>query len=334
MTLFRGETANVIWTNAARALSHEKGPLQQSSRVGPTKEILHAHFCLTNARQRWVSSRLPAINPAFAVAEFFWILAGSNESSFINRWFPRLAEYQGSGSKYHGAYGHRIRNSFGFDQLEHAYRVFQENPDSRQVVLQIWNPELDFPNQDGSPSAPDIPCNLCSLPKVRDGRLEWLQIMRSNDIFRGMPYNVVQFTMLQETLAGWLGLETGEYHQISDSLHYYEKDATQFSIEGDNAFLGEPDSIALRKDEHERVFKETYRALSDFSSGMVTRESLVQTVSALDLPQAYKNLVTVATAEIARREKWYDTMETIADQCSDSVLSALWRRWLERVLKK
>ena len=54
-----------------------------------------------------------------------------------------------------------------------------------------------------------------------------MQIVRSNDLFRGVPYNFVQFTSLQEILAGWLGIELGTYNQISDSLHLYTEDKKQ-----------------------------------------------------------------------------------------------------------
>ena len=60
--------------------------------------------------------------------------------------------------------------------------------------------------------------------KVRDGALEWTQILRSNDVFRGLPYNFVQFTMMQEIMAGWLNLRVGSYNQLSDSLHIYDSD--------------------------------------------------------------------------------------------------------------
>ena len=48
--------------------------------------------------------------------------------------------------------------------------------------------------------------------------------MRSNDIFRGLPYNFVQFTSMQEILAGWLKINVGSYNHVSDSLHIYERD--------------------------------------------------------------------------------------------------------------
>jgi len=75
----------------------------------------------------------------------------------------------------------------------------------------------DFPDEEGRPASQDILCNVLSMLKIRDGRLEWTQVMRSNDLFRGVPYNFVQFTVLQEVIAGWLGLEVGAYDHVSDS---------------------------------------------------------------------------------------------------------------------
>ena len=80
---------------------------------------------------------------------------------------------------------------------------------------------VDLPDLDGSPANEDIPCNVLAMLKVRDGALHWTQVMRSNDLFLGLPYNIVQFTMLQEVLAGWLGVRVGPYNVVIDSLHVY-----------------------------------------------------------------------------------------------------------------
>ena len=58
---------------------------------------------------------------------------------------------------------------------------------------------------------------------IRQGCLEWLQVMRSNDLIWGTPYNFVQFTSIQEIVAGWLGVEVGNYVHVSDSLHVYQR---------------------------------------------------------------------------------------------------------------
>ena len=48
--------------------------------------------------------------------------------------------------------------------------------------------------------------------------------MRSNDICKGFPYDVFQFTMLQLKMAKELGIEVGNYRHICGSLHCYEPD--------------------------------------------------------------------------------------------------------------
>src|SRR5215216_3434661 len=224
MRLFEGRTADEAWSRAATAFLVEGEAQEQASRAGPTREILHAAFAIRNPLERWVLARRPTINPAFAIAETVWILAGRDDSALPNHWNPELPKYTGPGERYHGAYGHRLRRRFGLDQLERAYIAHKNNPDSRQVVLQNWDPKIDLPDEEGRPAAQDVPCNVLSMLKVRKGRLEWAQVMRSNDLFRGVPYNFVQFTVLQEVMAGWLSLEVGAYDHVSDSLHVYEGD--------------------------------------------------------------------------------------------------------------
>jgi thymidylate synthase len=48
--------------------------------------------------------------------------------------------------------------------------------------------------------------------------------MRSNDAWLGLPYDVAQFTMLQEAVAAHWGLALGRYVHIDGSLHLYERD--------------------------------------------------------------------------------------------------------------
>ena len=222
--LFEGQTADEVWRQAAESIRAGEGVIAQPSRAGVTYELLHTCLAIRDPLQRWILSREPALNPAFAIAEIVWILAGRNDSSFVNHWNPKLPQYAGRGPTYYGAYGHRLRRHFLTDQLDRAYDTLRHNPNSRQVVLQIWDPQKDLPCEDGKPCAEDIPCNIVSFLKMRRGRLEWMQILRSNDLLLGLPHNVIQFTTLQEVMAGWLGAELGSYCQLSDSLHVYKRD--------------------------------------------------------------------------------------------------------------
>ena len=220
----KGKTADDIWLGVSEAFRLNQSVRAQPSRGGKTVEILHVALSLENARERWVTCRRPAINVAFALAEVVWLITGRNDSGFLTYWNRRLSTFAGSSDFYHGAYGHRLRRHFGLDQLDAAYRALLKNGESRQVALQIWDPRVDLPLEDGTPSNQDIPCNVMAMLKLRSGTLEWMQIVRSNDVFLGLPHNLVQFTTLQEVLAGWLQVDVGTYNQLSDSLHVYDRD--------------------------------------------------------------------------------------------------------------
>ena len=51
-------------------------------------------------------------------------------------------------------------------------------------------------------------------------------VMRSNDVWLGLPYDMFQFTQLQHCVATSLGMIAGEYRHTTFSLHMYETDAT------------------------------------------------------------------------------------------------------------
>jgi thymidylate synthase len=325
---FHGSGADEAWRQAASALI-DKGKGEQASRQGPTRELLHATFEIEDPRQRWVISRHPALNPAFAIAETFWILSGRNDASFVNWWNPLLPRFAGSEATYHGAYGFRLRTRFGIDQLERAYAALKTRPETRQVVLQIWDAASDMPAEDGTAVAADIPCNICSILKVRDEKLEWMQIMRSNDLFRGTPHNFVQFTTLQEIMAGWLGLSLGKYCHLSDSLHLYEDDMTEFSLQTAETVLHNRDNLALNKTESDRVVKTCTDCLAGMASPKM-RQTDFRSVHAAQVPTGYKNMLLIAAADAARRRDWNDEMHEAAEGCTNEILKVLWENWLQR----
>ena len=196
MRSFESESADGAWLLAVQAIHNQSHLPRQPGRGGSTSELLHATIEVRDSRQRWVVSRSPGLSVAFAIVEVIGILNGRHDSAFLNFFNPILPRYAGTEAEYYGAYGFRLRSNLGFDQLERAINALNAKPDGRQVVLQIWDATLDLPLDDGEPVNADIPCNICSMLKVRDNRLEWSQIMRSNDIFKGLPYNFIQFTTL------------------------------------------------------------------------------------------------------------------------------------------
>lgn len=328
--VFEGETADELWRAAAEALGEGPGFLHQNSRSGPVREFLHCSLLLRNPRQRWILSRQPAINPAFAIAEVIWILQGRNDAAFPNFWNPQLPRFAGRGETYHGAYGHRLRCNLGFDQIERAYSALAANPDSRQVVMQLWDGQLDMPNLDGTPRDSDIPCNVVGLLKVRNGKLELLQIMRSNDIFRGTPHNIVQFTSLQEVMAGWLGLEVGSFVLIADSLHLYERDLEQFHIAETSPTVFNDDTLSLPKSAFDPMLLALGSAMNELCDEQLLPRRVIELVNGNIFPIGWHNLFCIVAADSARRRNWGNEAAVASSKCSNPALRAAWKAWEER----
>ena len=303
----------------------------QPSRAGATKEILHAALTINDPRQRWVASRRPPLNVAFAIAEVVWIMTGRNDLAFMEAWNSRLPNYVGKGPQLHGAYGHRLRCHMGIDQLTRAYQALSSNPNTRQVVLQIWDASADLPHPDGSPAAQDVPCNAFAFLKIRERKLEWLQAIRSNDLFLGVPYNFIQFTCLQEVMAGWLGIECGTYNQLSDSLHMYEQD--ERSTFGSLPLPSLPpntDSLALPKGESEAAFGELGRRIERMMTPDLRRHQLEAIAVWDEGPEAFRNMLAVLASETARRHRWPAIHDDVMAACTNPVYRELWSRWLTR----
>jgi thymidylate synthase len=113
-----------------------------------------------------------------------------------------------------GAYGQRAHGSFA-DVVD----LLTRDPDSRQAVVTFYDSKRDL-NRDKL----DIPCTVSVQFVLRDNRLDIGVTMRSNDLWLGTPYDFVQFSILQASVAQALGVVPGQYHHRVGSLHLYDRD--------------------------------------------------------------------------------------------------------------
>jgi thymidylate synthase len=333
MRYFTGPTADTVWQTAAMELL-VRPDFTHKGRNGETREIIPCVLQIHDPRQRWILSRYPPYNPAFGLVEFIWIVTGNRESIVPNYWNPGLSRYSGTGIDYHGAYGFRLRHEFGFDQIRRAYDVLTSAPETRQAVLQIWKPDIDMPASNGRPAAQDIPCNVMSLLKVRDGRLHWTQIMRSNDVMRGLPYNIIQFTMLQELMASWLGCSLGDYFHLSDSLHIYERDTQAFSIRPAVARGIDRPAFSLSYDATADLLCSLYDDLRHVAASEQTERSLMDTFHpdrGRNGPRCalVKDIMAVIGSDAARRHGYQALARTLAESCLDTDLRCAAISWID-----
>lgn len=160
-------------------------------------------------------------NPFFHLYEALWMLDGRNDVESLARYNSKIDFCSDDGETFWGAYGARWRSWFnGEDQLESAIAELKLNPNSRRVVISMWDP-LQDPDKAAN-GGKDVPCNTHIYLQLENGKLNLTVSNRSNDLFWGMlGANVVQMSILQEWLAAHLGAKVGLYHQFTNNLHYY-----------------------------------------------------------------------------------------------------------------
>jgi len=158
-------------------------------------------------------------NPFFHFFESLWMLAGRNDVKFVAQFAKRMETFSDNGVTLHGAYGHRWRNAFGFDQLELVIQLLKNHPGSRRAMLQMWDCRVDLFTDE---NMKDLPCNTVAHFQIDNGSLNMTVFCRSNDLIWGAyGANAVHFSVLQEYVAGMLEVSVGRYWQVSDNFHAY-----------------------------------------------------------------------------------------------------------------
>lgn len=189
----------------------------------PTLETTGASIGLEFPRRRCTTLRGRRWSFGLALGEFCWHASGRDDVESIAYYAKRWADFSDDGRHIVGScYGRRIFHAggdAGASQWERAKRLISEDPDSRRVILNFQDSQTAL-----SIDSKDVACASTMQFLVRDGKVDAIVYMRSNDVFLGLPYDLFVFTMLQELFAAELGLDVGRYHHMVGSLHLYESD--------------------------------------------------------------------------------------------------------------
>jgi thymidylate synthase len=220
---FEEQTLDDVLNRVYTALLDDR-PKTLASK-GPHYEQIGALICLRDPRARlsWSQDRLV---PYSSIGEVLWYLAGSDEPDFISYYIPAYRDTPLQDGRVPGAYGPRIFGPPPMNQIDSAIALLRQRPTSRRAVAQIFS-AADLAASLGSTDAkdlPEVPCTCTLQFLIRDGKLNLVAHMRSNDAYLGLPHDVFCFTMIQELVARGVGVELGSYFHSVGSLHLYEKD--------------------------------------------------------------------------------------------------------------
>jgi len=193
---------------------------EHEGRAGKnTKELLGPVLRLVNTNANMLCHVGRFASPIYAAGEFMWYLDPEGLGDQICHYAPSYRKFIEPDGRAHGAYGRRFAMS---NQIFKIIGMLKEKPETRQAILGIWRPELDIDPAIGG-TRKDIPCTLALQFLVRDGQLNCIGTMRSNDLWLGLPYDVFCFTTLQNFIASELGIPSGFYQHQPGSLHLYQR---------------------------------------------------------------------------------------------------------------
>lgn len=116
--------------------------------------------------------------------------------------------------------GHRKYVSGGIDQVDKVLYLLREEPNSRRILINLWNPcDLE------SMALP--PCHMVYQFKVHNGKLSCSMYQRSCDIFLGLPFNICSTALMTYIFAHLTNLIPDEIIISIGDAHIYKNHITQ-----------------------------------------------------------------------------------------------------------
>ena len=107
----------------------------------------------------------------------------------------------------------------GLTPFEWAAERLVDDLHSRQAYIRVSLPRHQWSGNK------DQVCTMHVNFLVRFGQLHATTVIRSNDVVRGLVYDMPWFVYVQQLLADRIGVQMGCYRHLAHSMHMYERDS-------------------------------------------------------------------------------------------------------------
>lgn len=157
--------------------------------------------------------------------ELEWFILGETNIAALKEHRVRIwdewADKDGNLGPIYGAQWRGKGTHHGVDQLMQMARTLRDNPDDRRMIVSSW--QLSDMVDPIGPKMGLPPCHHTFQAIVDDDDRVCLEVtQRSGDVFLGIPFNMVSYTVLLHMLAYIAGRKVGYVtHHIADA-HLYE----------------------------------------------------------------------------------------------------------------
>lgn len=181
-----------------------------------TKAVYNACITILNPLDRDIKTQWRKWSKRYAEREWEWYLSQNRSVEELKKHAPIWDHMHGGDNIVNSNYGWQWNRE---NQLEHTIEQLQNNPDTRQAWISI------FDGKEKSEYAYDTPCTIAIGFDIKPNskNLDMTVIMRSNDLVYGFCNDQYCFSKLQEHVANRLHRPIGTYTHIAHDLHIYKK---------------------------------------------------------------------------------------------------------------
>ena len=190
----------------------EEFPILTSKHVGFKTAVLEILWIYQVASNdvKWLQERKVKIWNEWEISE-----SGEYQGRNINEVFAKIHPNEPAEN-----FAHTIGTAYGwivkkYHLIENLIETLKSNPGNRRMVLSLWQNE--WLETAALPS-----CVWNSQWNLINGRLNVLVTSRSSDVPLGLPFNVVQYSVLCHLIAQSVGVKPGQLTFITNDAHIYE----------------------------------------------------------------------------------------------------------------
>ena len=181
-----------------------------------TRALFNVGFTIIDPLANRIQNEERQWNLKYAEAESQWYDSGDPSIKKLGEIYgkippiwERMADKDGNVNSNYGWQAQRG------DQLNKVVQMLDENPDTRQATISIYDgKEIDK-------YATDTPCTYAIQFTILNNKLNMCVTMRSNDLWYGFCNDQYCFSELQRYVAMRIDKEVGEYYHFAHNLHLY-----------------------------------------------------------------------------------------------------------------
>ena len=215
-----------------------------------------------------------------AIAEQCWFISGEKDVTFLRKFTKMWDLFTEEDGTIAAAYGWRWRHHFGRDQLGKAIELLEKDPSSRHGVIVTWDPKDD--GYGGTPKK-NVPCPYTFTIGIVGGRLHMHNILRSEDMMLGGPFDVLGFALLQCIIAQRLGVRPGIYTHSISNAHIYDN-----HYEGAKELIGRTNNhskgeLRLPKDAFKRAEQQDENLVGEILENLQTQYNPLPPIGGLEI---------------------------------------------------